>query len=162
MSSSKKKTSSRVKFNTGGKTIGGEIAEATVPVSAASQFKESEKFYITSHPQMSDVDLAVELDKPAPLIRKYRDESSRKTTANRLLSRPAKGVVAMTEGSSMASDDRTRNLVSTAEIKAAVAAGDYEEAARLQKRMREQQGTAAKAQQTLDRGRVHYINPPEA
>jgi hypothetical protein len=157
MAKAKKKAAPRARFNTGSTKIGGEVPEPEQIVPAAQQLKESERFFIDNNASWSDSQLAVELGKTVQLISDYRSERSRTTHANRMLHRPAKGVVAMTEASSMATEDRDKNYVFEIEVKRAIAEGDLVKAAELQAKVNKQREEAEKKQKVAYGDRVHYI-----
>ncbi len=154
----KKKTTNRGHFAGGKEVVAGGNTKAGEEVSAASKLKESDRFFIDNHPEKTDVELAVELELQVKLIEEYRFERTKKTQANRMLHRPTKGVVAMTEASSMATDDRTRHLVTSIEVKKAIDEGDYEKAGKLQKQLKAQQEESEAKQRQLNQNRIHYIN----
>jgi hypothetical protein len=148
----KKKATPRARFNTGSTKIGGEVPEPEVVV-----LKESERFFIDNNPSWTDPQLAVELGKPVQVISEYRSGRSKTTHANRMLHRPAKGVVAMTEASSMATEDRDKDYVFEVEVKRAIAEGDLVKAAELQAKVNKQREEADKKQKAAYSDRVHYI-----
>lgn len=157
MAKAKKKAAPRARFQTGATKVGGEFVESEAPVPASAQFSEVERFFIDNNPGKSDAEIAIEIAKPVSLVAEYRSQRSDKPVANRMLHRPAKGVVAMTEASSMASEDKDREWVSSIEIKRAIADGDLVKAAELQAKIKVQQADAEKKQKALYSDRVHYI-----
>lgn len=126
------------------KTVAGRAGKVNVkstpPKSKASDsFNAVEKFYIeNNHTKKSVTELAADLNKSVKLIKQYLDEMRPGTRVQKLLQRPTKGVLAMTEGASMAADDRTRNIVTTSDIQKAIAEGNLEKAAKLQGELNKQ------------------------
>jgi hypothetical protein len=152
-----KKKAPRARYNIGSKKVAGEAVETEAVIPASEQLKDSERYYIDGHKEMSDAELAVEIGKPVKLIEAYRFERSHQTPANRMLHRPAKGVVAMNESASMVSDDRTRELVSSTQVKKAIAEGDLPKAIKLQNEFNAQQAAQEKIQRDQYSDRIHYI-----
>jgi hypothetical protein len=151
-----KKAAPRVRYSLGGK-VGGEVQETSVAPTASEQLSEVQKYYIAGHPQKSDQELALELGVQAKLIELYRFEVTHSSPVNRMLHRPAKGVVAMTEASSMAREERGRGQVTNLEIRKAIADGDLEKAAKLQRELKEQTAATEQAKREQYSDRIHYI-----
>lgn len=147
----KKKTQPRVRFQTGNKVGRDTEPEMLEPLT------EVDQFYIDNNPSLTDAEAAVKIGKSSELIAKYRTERKGKTHANRMLHRPAKHVVAMTEASSMASEDKDRDFVYEIEVKRAIAEGDLEKAAELQKRVNEQREATEAKKKVMYSDRIHYI-----
>jgi hypothetical protein len=91
---------------------------------------------------ITPVQIAVDLGITVESVQQYIStikRDSRTSRASKLMQRPAKGVVAMTEAASMVADDiRGGNLITQAEINRASASGNFELAAELVKRREEQ------------------------
>ncbi len=105
-------------------------------------------------------DLSLDVEIVREFIRSVRHDD-RVARANRLMQRPAKGVVAMTEAASMASDDiRSRSLITQAEINRAAAVGNHELAAELVRKREEQQVDVATIQEARYGHCWHFIRKP--
>jgi hypothetical protein len=126
---------------------------------------KAQQYYIRGNMEvLTPLQIAADLGITVAIVTDYiasvgRDDGVSRTNA--LFQRPASGVVAMTEGASMAADDiRNRGLITQAEINRASAAGDYELAARLV-RQRDEQAQDAETQQRAKYGHcVHFIRGP--
>ncbi len=136
------------------RTIAKEKVSAT-----PDTLSEAERFYVEHNQSKSAVEIAAVLDKPVKLIQKHIESTSKKkeTRVQKLLQRPAKGVLSMTEGASMAADDRTRNIVTSTDIQKAIAEGDLDKAAKLQKDYNTQQEKQEKERESLYGDRIHRI-----
>jgi hypothetical protein len=125
----------------------------------AGELTKVEEFYVTNNLNKTDKELAKEIGKPVAAVRecihRVKGGNSR---INKLLVRE-KGCVVMTEGASAASDESRKSYVSESAIQAAVAREDFEEAARLQRMLKEQRQQTDDAATSRNASYIHRINP---
>lgn len=124
------------------------------------QLTKAEEFYLDNNPDKSPEELATDIGKPlSQVISHISNRKEHRTDTggrvNALLIRD-KGCVVMTEGASMASDKA--GYVTQANIQAAAARGDYEEAHRLQQQLQSQRADAEAAIVARTSDHIHYIN----
>jgi hypothetical protein len=138
---------------------------APEPVSPDLVLTKAQQYYIKGNMEGSTpVQIASDLGLTVEIVKAYIatvERDSRTSRTSKLMQRPSKGVVAMTEAASMAADDiRNKNLITQAEINRASASGNFELAAELVKRREEQTVT----QKTMQKARYghcwHFIRDP--
>lgn len=124
---------------------------------AAKTLTKAEEFYIEHNMDKTDAELAKDLGRNVSLVQEHIHKTKGAGRINKLLIRE-KGCVVMTAGASEAADQARKGYVSEEAIQAAVARGDYEEAARLQKANKEQKKETEKAATQHSKKYIHYIH----
>jgi hypothetical protein len=140
-------------------------APPPAPIDPSEVLTKAQQYYIKGNMEgVPDIQIAADLGLTVALVRQYirsLQPDTRTARTNRLLQRPARGVVAMTEAASMVADDlRSGGLITQAEINRASAAGNYELAADLVRRREEQQVDSATSQRARYGHCWHFIREP--
>lgn len=130
------------------------------------ELTKAQQYYIQGNMEvLGPAQLAKDLSLPVEAVRDYIKglrQNVAAARANRLLQRPARGVVAMTEAASMVADDiRKGDAITQADINKAAASGNYELAADLVRRREEQKSDPAATKMARLGDRIHFIRGPE-
>jgi hypothetical protein len=130
---------------------------------ASATLTVADQFFIKNNGQLSVEELAQQLDKPLDIVVDFckdfmkREKNSK---ALKLMDKPAKGVVAMTQAASMVGDEARSQYVTEESINQAIVRGDHKTAKALKRRYLEQQKAERVQIKSKYRDVIHHIIVP--